>query len=215
MAAIALWAEQAIPEDARTPLHWGLTGEADRFGDKAETIAALWTFAGIGVLVSGLLALAPALDPRAANLRRRPVPYLVGWVATLAILVLCSALIAALGAGIAPENLSPARMIIGAISLLLLVLGNFLGKVRPNFVLGVRTPWTLSSDIAWEKTHRLAGWLFVLTGLAGIAASILAPPKVMMGVFVLAVLMCAFGSIAASYLYWRSAPDKRGPSELA
>ena len=47
---------------------------------------------------------------------------------------------------------------------LFIVLGNFMGKIRPNWFVGVRTPWTLSSKLSWDKTHRLAGWLFMLMG---------------------------------------------------
>ncbi len=45
-----------------------------------------------------------------------------------------------------------------------IVLGNYLGKVRKNFFIGIRTPWTLASDEVWNRTHRLGGWIFVLIG---------------------------------------------------
>ena len=46
-----------------------------------------------------------------------------------------------------------------AVSVLFIFLGNYLGKLRRNFWAGIRTPWTLASDIVWERTHRLGGWL--------------------------------------------------------
>ena len=49
-------------------------------------------------------------------------------------------------------------------ALLFIVIGNFMSKIRPNWFVGVRTPWTLSSKLSWDKTHRLAGWLFMLMG---------------------------------------------------
>jgi uncharacterized membrane protein len=55
---------------------------------------------------------------------------------------------------------------------LLIVLGNVMGKIRPNWFVGVRTPWTLSSTASWNKTHQLAGWLFVLMGVCIAAAGI-------------------------------------------
>ena len=51
--------------------------------------------------------------------------------------------------------------------LLLALLGNVLGKVRRNFWVGVRTPWTLADVRVWERTHRLAAWLFTVAGLVG------------------------------------------------
>jgi uncharacterized membrane protein len=47
-----------------------------------------------------------------------------------------------------------------------------MGKLRKNFFVGIRTPWTLASDAVWERTHRLAGWLFMLGGLVAIVATL-------------------------------------------
>jgi len=60
-----------------------------------------------------------------------------------------------------------------AVGVLLMVLGNYMGKLRKNFFIGIRTPWTLASDAVWERTHRLAGWLFVLAGVVVVAGVLL------------------------------------------
>jgi len=101
------------------------------------------------------------------------------------------------------------------VSALFLALGNFLGKVRPNFAFGVRTSWSLTSDIAWEKTHRLAGRLFVLAGLGGLVAAIFSPASWMIVIVAGTTIGCVVGSVVASYVYWRAAPDKRRPPERA
>ncbi len=64
------------------------------------------------------------------------------------------------------------RWFTGGMFLFFALLGNVLGKVRSNFWMGVRTPWTLASEVVWEKTHRVAAWLFVAAGLIGFVASI-------------------------------------------
>ncbi|MEK7167698.1 MAG: SdpI family protein, partial [Patescibacteria group bacterium] len=46
-----------------------------------------------------------------------------------------------------------------------IVLGNYLGKIKPNWFMGIRTPWTLSSEVVWNKTHRMGGRLFIILGL--------------------------------------------------
>ncbi len=61
------------------------------------------------------------------------------------------------------------------VSVLFMFLGNYLGKLRRNFWAGIRTPWTLASDIVWERTHRLGGWLFVLVGFIGLITSFFPP----------------------------------------
>ena len=49
------------------------------------------------------------------------------------------------------------EMTFAAIGLMFIVLGNYMGKVRKNFFIGIRTPWTLASDEVWNRTHRLGG----------------------------------------------------------
>lgn len=50
------------------------------------------------------------------------------------------------------------------VGIMFIIMGNYMGKIRPNWFMGIRTPWTLSSDEVWNKTHRLGGKLFVLAG---------------------------------------------------
>jgi uncharacterized membrane protein len=61
---------------------------------------------------------------------------------------------------------------ITVVGVVLMVLGNYMGKLRQNFFAGIRTPWTLASDAVWERTHRLAGWVFVLAGVVMVAAAL-------------------------------------------
>jgi uncharacterized membrane protein len=58
-----------------------------------------------------------------------------------------------------------------SVGVLLMVIGNYMGKLRKNFFIGIRTPWTLASDAVWERTHRFAGPLFVAAGAAWIGLS--------------------------------------------
>ena len=74
---------------------------------------------------------------------------------------------AATGAAIRIQTVVPA--LVGA---LLIFIGNYMSKLRKNFFIGVRTPWTLASDEVWSRTHRLAGWAFALGGIALIVESI-------------------------------------------
>ena len=92
---------------------------------------------------------------------------------------------------------------------LLVVLGNLLGKVRPNWFVGIKTPWTLSSRRSWVKTHRMAGWTFVLLGLAFVCLG-LANPAWALPALVAATVGSLLWLVVYSYLVWRSDPE-RGP----
>jgi uncharacterized membrane protein len=106
-------------------------------------------------------------------------------------------------------------VIVGA---LLMVLGNVLGKFRPNWFAGIRTPWTLSSTESWNKTHRLGGRLFVLLGLLFIIAAVFHQTwtYILAGVMAAAIII---GLFVYSYVVWKRDPDARpanrwtGPEE--
>src|SRR3981081_2785044 len=61
------------------------------------------------------------------------------------------------------------RVLRGVYRLLIVVLGNVMPKLPRNGVVGIRTPWTLSDPAVWERTHRLAGYLFMAAGLVILA----------------------------------------------
>jgi uncharacterized membrane protein len=119
----------------------------------------------------------------------------------------------------AARSYTPDKFLITEIYLALfcamfLVIGNFMGKVRPNWFVGVRTPWTLSSKMSWNKTHRLARWLFVVMGLSIAAAGIL--QSTWMFILMLAVNgLCIAWMIVYSYLVYRRDPDRTSPADVS
>ena len=94
------------------------------------------------------------------------------------------------------------------VGLLFVVMGNFLGKVRKNFFLGIRTPWTLASDEVWAKTHRLGGWCFVTAGVFMAIMGVVAPTSTW---FIAAIIAIALIPVVYSFFAYRKiegfAPD--------
>ena len=121
---------------------------------------------GVMALMVGLAFVLPWLSPKPFSIERFRPTY--DYVMTLIVMLFAYIQIAILVATV-DEGKFGMKMIIGGIFLFFAALGNVLGKVRRNFWMGVRTPWTLSSKASWTKTHRLAGWLFILMGLLAIA----------------------------------------------
>jgi uncharacterized membrane protein len=91
-------------------------------------------------------------------------------------------------------QLPTVRVLLALILLAQVFIGNSMGKVRRNFFIGIRTPWTLASEAVWYATHRLAARLMVASGLLGLLAVWLAAPY-----WVLLVLMSAWAPLAAAY----------------
>jgi uncharacterized membrane protein len=115
------------------------------------------------LLVTLFLAFAPAVDPGALRTREAPrfYPLVVAVISGFLMLTTCLHFAAALGTAI-----SVPHTLLGGTGMLIAVVGNYLGKVPRNYMVGIRTPWTLGNDYVWERTHRFAAPLFVLGGLA-------------------------------------------------
>jgi uncharacterized membrane protein len=88
------------------------------------------------------------------------------------------------------------------VGLLFVFLGNYLTRVEPNWFIGIRTPWTLSSDSVWRRTHRTGGWLMVIGGLV-LAASAFVPRSAFLVLFVVTIVIVAVIPIVQSYVLWK------------
>ncbi|HET7663309.1 MAG TPA: SdpI family protein [Rhodanobacteraceae bacterium] len=192
MLGVAVWIYPHLP--AQTPIHWNAQGEANGWA------SPFWAAAFPVLMMAGLammFAVLPVISPRRFEIAPFARTYGIVVMATLAFLLVVGILALLAGAGYHVSMQLVAPIAVGA---LLMVIGNFMGKFRKNFFVGIRTPWTLTSDAVWERTHRLAGWLFVLAGLAWIVGGLAnAPPAVM----VIATLVAAFVPVVYSYLLYR------------
>lgn len=191
-AAMLALAWSHLPE--QVPMHWGLSGTPDRWGSPA----GLWGLCAIGPLSALLFHFLPRLDPKRSNYEKFQGKYETA--ALLVQLLMAVMMGVTLSESLWPGRLDVARVICLAVGGLLLVLGNLMGKVRSNWFFGFRTPWALSDPDVWNKTQRLGGWVFFLSGGLLILLALLAPPAVTFGVF-LAVLL---GGMALTYYKsWR------------
>ena len=215
-----MWLASTLPTDTGpSAVHWGISGVADRFAPRDEALLMFGLIPGAAIFVALLLSLVPYIEPLRENLLRGRRAYLSAWVGVQAMLALVAvgvALVTAQSAGVATPNVNLfVRAMIAGAAVMLMFVGDALPKTRPNFFLGVRTPWTLTSDLAWERTHRFAGRLLVLVGLWGVIAAF-----VLNGValaFALSAPLIAVALLACvySYLVWRNDPDRRRPAQEA
>lgn len=180
----------------RMPSHWNERGEIDGYSSRAFGAFGIPV---IALFMWGLMRLLPSIDPRRENydkFRRMYDVLIAGVIGFLALLHL-GILGFSLGMPIAVDKLA-----FGAVGLLFILLGNFLPQARPNWFVGIRTPWTLSSDRVWERTHRVGGYAFALAGLVMLGALAFAPNYVFHTVVGLTVAMAAF-VLGYSYFAWR------------
>jgi uncharacterized membrane protein len=146
------------------PSHWNAAGQVNGWMPRfwgaflvPLIMAALWL----------IFLVLPRISPRGFEME----PFLRAWgvfkVTTLAVMLFIGGLV--LRAAQHGGELSQTALLC-SLGILLVVMGNLLGKVTRNFFVGIRTPWTLASEEVWLRTHRLAGKIFVVAGLLVVAA---------------------------------------------
>jgi uncharacterized membrane protein len=205
MFVLSAWAWMRVPAGQRIPVHWGMSGQVDRYGGKSEALLLL-PLVALGMV--GLLALIPRLEPRRLNLERSVKAYTAVWLGILGFLLVLHVVLVLTALGWPVGVPLVAACSVGA---LLVLMGNYLGKTRSNFFFGIRTPWTLSSELSWSKTHRLGGKLFVILGLGTIVTGLLGPFVQFIWLLGGASLVVAV-VLVYSYVVWRADPDKRTTS---
>ena len=165
------------------PTHWNAAGQVDGYMSRPWGVSIL-PFAAILIFV--LLKFLPKLSrkgydkevigPSLSLLQLVLVIFMSG----VAILVLMEA---------KGHDTGMDRLIPGGIGVLFLVIGSQFGKVQRNYLLGIRTPWTLASDDTWNRTHKVGSKLFMLAGLVLLASSLIEPPLVWTLPIVFALLL--------------------------
>jgi uncharacterized membrane protein len=152
------------------PLHWNAHGQANGWGPK-------WTLflfgPGLMTALVALFGVLPWLSPKKFKIDSFRSTYLYIMIVVVALLSYIHLLELASALGLA---LDMTRAVEGGVCLLIALLGNVMGKVRRNFFVGVRTPWTLADERVWNATHRLAARTFFAGGFAGLLAVILRSP---------------------------------------
>ncbi len=209
MTLIAAGTWFALPATGDIPIHWDATGKPDRFGDRRDAGLILLLLPVLTGVAGAILAIAPSLDPRKANVEKGRRAYLATWISVMVIMVLVHGGIARMMAGGPDANSgSFVRWIIAGSALMFIVIGNYLPKTRSSFIFGIRTPWTLSSDIAWEKTHRFAGPLFMAAGALGLAGAFVFDGIWLALQLSALIIAAAIAAIIYSYFAWRGAGDR-------
>lgn len=200
--AITFLAWNHVSDEARIPIHWGIDGAPDRFGGKVEALLAI---PAVMAALIPILAILPLIDPRRENLERSAGFYFIAWVGGLLISLFAHG---AIVWGAVTATSTPVEIVFVGVAVFIMALGNAMAKSRSNWFAGLRTPWTLSSEHAWSVGNRLAGWCFVLTGVATIAAVFFLDLKGAVAVQIGGLLASILVATVASYFAWRSDPDR-------
>lgn len=192
--AFGIWALPGLPEQVAS--HWGLSGEPDGWSSK-QTLVYLLPLFGVGLAL--LLTVLPRVDPRRASYEMHGGTY---WtIANAALIVLSGVHAAIIGYNLGwPVRIDQVTAI--GVGGLFILIGNLMTRMRPNWFIGIRTPWTLSSDTVWRKTHRVGGYAFVIAGVLIVAMGFVRPAW-FAGVLIAAAGVAAIVPVVYSCILWR------------
>jgi uncharacterized membrane protein len=176
------------------PTHWNAAGDVDNYTPKPWGVFLLPALAWVLFVIMKLI---PVISPkgfRTDQFMEVVRLFQVVLVAFMAVLTVATLLYAA------GYEIAMPRFMTGTLGVLFLILGNYMGKVRKNFFIGIRTPWTLASSEVWVRTHRLAAWLFTLAGIAALMSALYLPD---LRVVVVGALIAGFVPVIYSFLLYR------------
>lgn len=199
--ALSFWAWGQVPEGAQIPVHWGADGQPDRYGGKFEGLMLMpLIFVGITIL----LAVVPRVDPRRGNILRSQGAYQAVWWVVIAFFAL---LHIALILNVLGYNVDIGMLVPAGVGLMFMVIGAYMGRIRSNFMFGIRTPWTLTSELAWRKTHQWGGRAFVVLGALLLASGIFPTGELWVGLVLGGSIVMLVGLFAYSYFVWKQDPE--------
>jgi uncharacterized membrane protein len=190
---VALFLYPQMPDPM--PSHWNAAGEVDGYMAKSWGLF-LMPLLAVGVFL--LFLAIPKIDPLKANIAEFSRAYNLMMVLLIAYLLYIYALTLLWALGF---QFNMTFMLLPAMGVLFIAIGYLVGKAKRNFFVGIRTPWTLSSDTVWAKTHQLGKWTFVGAGVVSILCAFLG--GIGFWIFTVTLLAAALVPIIYSYILWR------------
>ncbi len=187
LVGVILW--EQLPE--KMPSHWNASGQIDGWSSKAFAVFGMPL---IMLAMQWLCTLGTGADPKKNN-HSVKVVHLVLWIIpVLNVLMSTLTYAVAMGKQVRMEVIMPVF-----IGLVLAIVGNYLPKCKQNYTIGIKIPWTLNSEENWNRTHRFAGRLWLVCGLAIILTGFFGGFWIFFGI----VLVMVFVPVLYSYLLHR------------
>lgn len=197
MLALSVYVYPQMPDTMIS--HWGLAGQADGHAGKFMALFLVPLISGVMLVI---LTAVPSIDPLHANIKKFSSHYGRFIVLMMGFFLYIHAITILLNMGYAfsiNQALSPA---FGA---LFYYCGILISNAKRNWFIGIRTPWTMSSDSVWNKTHKLGGKLFRVAGVVSLAGIVVYDYAI---IFML-VPVIAFSVLLVAYSYVEYRKEKK------
>lgn len=174
------------------PTHWDLHGHVNGYSPRLRAVVLM------PAIMAGMLlmfAVLPTLSPRHFEIE----PFLSTYLYIMVVIMVALAYFHAIvfWAAFRP-SLPINRTVLGGVCVLWMLMANVMGKVRRNFFVGIRTPWTLASEQVWYATHRFAARLWMGSGLIGLLLAFIYPLAV-----IVVIVGSGFVPVVQSFVYYK------------
>ncbi|MEO8044769.1 MAG: SdpI family protein [Spartobacteria bacterium] len=187
---------------ARVPIHWDLRGQIDRWANKTPGILIV-PLTALGL--TALLRILSWFDPK---LRRTPgheslMPAVLPILRIASLFLLNTVFFVQMATSLG-HNVPSGRILMTCLLVFFVIMGNYLGNLRPNYFVGIRTPWTLENPETWQATHRLGGRLIFFGALILVGAQFLLDQRNFGLLFIGSILALAAWGIFYSWHHCRT-----------
>jgi uncharacterized membrane protein len=203
---LSIW--NNLPESV--PTHYGMDNKADDFGSKFEMLGIILFMFAVTIGTSLLILNLDKLDPKKRYASNNTLIVKISWAVTIFI-SLISCYIVYTTEHYTPTSamdISP-RYIVALVALLFSVLGNFMNNIKPNYFVGIRTPWTLDDEENWRMTHHLGSKIWFFGGLLMLVLVLFLPIEYVSYVVIFSIIPLAGIPIFYSFYIFKQ-KQKRG-----
>ena len=187
------------------PTHWGANGQVDGTGPKYM----LFVFWGIAAAVNFLMLFAKKIDPKGESYDR--FPNVVNIVRIFITVLLCGLDLLTIGFAFDPQFADMNTIMFAVMGAMFILLGNYMPKVKHNYTFGIKTMWTIASEDVWNKTHRMAGPLWMAGGLVMMAMAFIKNSSAVVPVIVGVTIVEVVVPMVYSYIVFQQ--EKKNKTE--
>lgn len=181
---------------SKVPMHWNIKGEIDRYGDKAELIIIPFL---LPVLVYVIFLVVPKIDPKNKLNKMGNKLQTIKFLLTIFMSILALFIIYS----VKNQSLTNPNYIVLLIGVLFIILGNYFKTIKPNYFIGIRTPWTLENETAWRETHKLGGKMWLVGGILIVLSSLTFDKQINFIIFLIITCIITIIPIVYSYFIFR------------
>lgn len=196
LSFIVTWvAFNSLP--ALIPMHWNIHGEIDSWYPKFP-----WAFLlpVMGVVIAALVTVLPKIDPRRENYEKFRIQFIYIRLSLVIFFVIMQMVI--LASSLGANFLRVDTVVKFMVGILFVVLGNVMPKIKNNFFVGIKTPWTLTNNTVWAKTHRHGGFVWFIIGMLMSVLAFIPGTRSAAAYFIL-VAIAAIEPIVYSWLQYK------------